>query len=276
MKIKRKVLNRIIKFFLGILIFSIFYGALYLIFVTNFVRINSFELVGSDDRYKEQILTSLNNSLSKKVFLIPTNNLLTYRSSVFEKDIKNILTNTKEVRVRPSSLNTLRISIEKYQPVFKTQVENMAMEENGFIYKEINDISNLPIFISSSTQNKETINKMSNFIQKVDSVLFKVDLILIDEYGDVYLKNNLKGSYVVFKSKDDLEKLWITLLSAIETNPIKESITAPVNNLEYIDVRFGNKVFYKFTNSTHQDIIATSTNNYETSSSTRVLAEPNR
>ena len=273
---KRKTLNKIIKLFLGIFVFSIFYGALYLIFATNFVRINSFELVGSDDRYKEQILTSLNNSLSKKAFLIPTNNLLTYRSSVFEKDIKNILTNTKEVKVRPSSLNTLRISIEKHQPVFKTQVENMAMEENGFIYKEINDISNLPMFVSSSTQNKETINKMSNFIQKVDSVLFKVDLILIDEYGDIYLKNNLKGSYVVFKLKDDLEKLWITLLSAIETNPIKESITAPVNNLEYIDVRFGNKVFYKFTNSTHQDIIATSTNNYETSSSTRVLAEPNR
>lgn len=276
MKIKRKTLNKILKFLLKVIFVAFVIGVFYVIFKTTFIRVYNFDLVNIKDEYKERVILSLQESINQKFFFVPKNNLVTYSGKDFKKRTKEILTNAKDVSVYPISLHTVRVKVENHTPAFRLDGINIAISEEGVPYIELEDISSLPLLLSSSTVPVELISKIKNFIPKVDTVLFKVDVVIVDEFGDVYLKNNESGSYIIFKSKDDLEKLWITLLSAIETAPLKDSLSGELNKLSYIDVRFGNKVFYKFTNTNASDIIATSTINYETNSSTRVLAEPNR
>lgn len=284
MKIKRKTIKKIKRWFFIVLGISVCFGILYIIFGTTFIRINSFDLVGVDERYKTQITTSLNESLKNKFLLIPTNNLLTYRSAPIRNIIKYVLTNTKSVSVYPISLHTIRVKVEKYNPTFRLDNDSNAIDSSGVAYKELDDTSNLPILFASTTLNTETIIKITTIIPKIETVLFKVDKVVVDEYDDVHLINDNSKSDIILKSKDDANSLWLTLLSAIDTDPLKNNLTLKKDSLQYIDLRFGNKVFYKFqpeagqlpADTTQAGKMLIYTQNATTSTSTRVLAEPYR
>jgi hypothetical protein len=64
----------------------------------------------------------------------------------------------------------------------------------------------------------------------------------------VTLSNELASSTIKFSSKEDIKKVWSNLVSAIDTEPLKSKLANSKNKLEYLDTRFGNKVFFKFTN----------------------------
>ncbi len=72
----------------------------------------------------------------------------------------------------------------------------------------------------------------------------------IEENGDmkIFLKNT-KDAYIYVNTKDDADYVWITFVSAIDGEPLKSSINKSFEDLNYIDLRFGNKVFYKFYNN---------------------------
>lgn len=76
----------------------------------------------------------------------------------------------------------------------------------------------------------------------------------------IYLKNTKNDSgYIFINNFDNPEKVWITFASAISSDPLKTKLERDLKNLDYIDLRFDNKVFYKFKDS-FVSIQASSTN----------------
>lgn len=71
----------------------------------------------------------------------------------------------------------------------------------------------------------------------------------ISKNGDmkIFLKDteNNKG-YLYVNINDEASFVWINFVSVIDVNPLKTKIENDLRNLEYIDLRFSNKVFYKF------------------------------
>ena len=67
-------------------------------------------------------------------------------------------------------------------------------------------------------------------------------------------------SEVIFAKSDDVDKIWSNIVSAIDTEPLKSKLEKDKSFLQYLDARFGNKVFYKFTNSQAGDIIQSTSN----------------
>ncbi|MEA4910648.1 hypothetical protein SDC9_07867 [bioreactor metagenome] len=55
--------------------------------------------------------------------------------------------------------------------------------------------------------------------------------------------------YLHVNTKNDPEYVWITFVSAIDAEPLKTELEKKIKRLEYIDLRFSNKVFYKFFDS---------------------------
>ena len=51
----------------------------------------------------------------------------------------------------------------------------------------------------------------------------------------------------------DQKKVWSTLVSALDTDPLKTKLATDKGKLEYLDVRYGNKVFYRFSDMTFQN-----------------------
>jgi len=125
--------------------------------------------------------------------------------------------------------------------------------------------------IESSWQEVKTFfvkdNNKENVVESIDTndfaSLFKTRLPSkglefassseISSNGDmkIYLKNTEgESGYVYVNTNDKAEYVWITFVSAIDAEPLKTQLADNLYALDYIDVRFSNKVFYKFKDET--------------------------
>lgn len=288
MKIKRSTLvlwkKRLMIFLGSALVFSLFY----IYFGTSLFTITTYELVGVPDMYKDTSNVRLRAIASQKmVGFIPADKILNYRGMKIKQAVVSILPNTETISLLPIGLHTLRVKVTSYQPLYRID-DTHAITKDGFIYSESQDISTLPLIVVASSTTKETLNdgitsismvgidtrtlkSLSTFINKINSVVFKVSKIEIDEYGDISLYDERGMSKLLYRGDADIDKVWSNLVSAIDTNPLKEDLEKNKDKLEYLDARFGNKVFFKFTNAGKTAIIQSHATTTQVTASTTTL-----
>jgi hypothetical protein len=237
-------------------------------------------------QYEEAIQTGLRTIADQKFFLfMPANRIVTYRDEKIKTLITQTLPDTATVTFRPVGLHILRITVTKYQPVFRMEAVH-AVTEEGTVYRPLDDLSSLPELVVTSSTTVTTIEdgisvtrlislpddfiqKISELIPKINSVVFLVHTITLDDSGDISFADRTGKSIIKINSSSDINKVWSNLVSAIDTNPLKSKLANEKNKLEYLDTRFGNKVFFKFTNDAKTTIInASTTSPYVTSATT--------
>ncbi|MEI6810827.1 MAG: hypothetical protein WCK60_02110 [Candidatus Nomurabacteria bacterium] len=292
MKIKRSTFNRWRRIFIRATILAIFFGAFYLYFRTNFFTIYTYEIVGAPLNTKSEIQNKIQELSTQSIYkFIPTNKIFTYRGLKIKAIIKEKLPNTDTVSISVRSLHTLRITITPYSPLFRMN-ENEAITKDGYIFTSTEDINNLPKLVVASstikTENKDGLissklilenatstealfDAIVNIIPKINTVLFNVTNINVLPYGDVIISDESMKSSVKLSFLVNLDKEWSNVISAIDTEPLKGLLETKKDQLEYIDVRFDNKVFYKFTNTFIPTIInASTTKNYVQNATTTI------
>jgi hypothetical protein len=265
MRIKKKTYLLWKKIVLGTCILVVVFSLGYIYFKTSVLSITSYELVGVPDENKELISLGVQTiSTVPKYKIFPTNRIISYRSNEIKAYITKVLPDTQTITIRPVSLHTLRITLTQYSPAFRVD-QIHAISGEGIIYQEQKPIDTLPILsIASSTQTiidkdgisitqihnlpENFLSNLTKLISQVNSTIFTVSKINLDSHGDVTLSNELASSTIKFSSKEDIKKVWSNLVSAIDTEPLKSKLANSKNKLEYLDTRFGNKVFFKFTN----------------------------
>lgn len=244
----------------------------YIYFKTPFFTITAFEFVGIPEMHEEKVRTNFNEILSQTRFhVFPSNRVIGYPAFLMKSAIVSILPNTASIAIYPVGLHTLHVTVTTYTPLFKLD-ETRGITNDGIMYTELNDMSSLPtFFIASSTTNEivkdgllvmkledldeKALLDLEAFIHKINQTLFPVKKIYIDSYGDVTLSDKDDISKIIFSDKVDINKVWSNLVSAIDTNPLKAKLEDSNEVLDYLDLRFGNKVFYKFTNGRRETII---------------------
>lgn len=257
MKIKRKTLilwKRRLAILLSLFLAG---GFIYAYAFTNVFSITSFSFRGVSEKDKEKLASSLKEVIaSNTLYIIPGDKILTFNVHRISDTVKSILPNTASVRVYPSGLHTLSVSITPYVPLFRTG-EGEAYDREGNRYKEQNDISHLPsiYFLSTTTPKQKLFENLDELLPQVSMLLFPTERILVDSYGDIYVFASGSKGRIILAEKSDFKKAWLALVSAIDTDPLKSSLEKNKEALEYIDLRFGNKVFYKFTNNEKPAII---------------------
>ncbi len=271
----KKILTRTLG--LAIVIFTF-----YIYFKTNFFTIYTYEVTGAPEDRKSEIENKIKELSNTPIYkVIPTNKILTHRGSQIKSLVKELLPNTNEVDISVKPLHTLLIKITPYTATFKLD-DRRAVTKDGYIYYESKDLESIPtIVVASSTislekkdglmESKLLIDKatsteilfdsIATIIPKINAVLFDVSKISVNPDGDIILSNNEGRSSVKLNSLVDMEKEWSNVISAIDTEPLKTLLETKKDSLEYIDVRFGNKVFYKFTKDGGAAIISDTNNN---------------
>jgi hypothetical protein len=258
----------------------------YVFFKTSALTITSYELVGVPAQYEDALQSELRTIAGKKFFLfMPANRIVTYRGAKIKTLITQILPDTATVTFRPVGLHTLRITVTKYQPVFRMDATH-AVTENGVVYRPLDNLTSLPELVVASSSTETTtkdgisanrlaslpdgfIQSVSELIPKVNSVVFQVHTVTLDDSGDISFVDGTGKSTIKINSSSDINKVWSNLVSAIDTNPLKLKLASEKDKLEYLDARFGNKVFFKFTNGGKTTIInASTTFPYVTSATT--------
>ncbi len=267
MKIKRKTLQDLKKWFLRIIIISMAVGVWYIYSWTSLFTVTSYALVGVDPD-KVQVLTDVvsRSSHTYTFGIIPNDKVLSYKKASITTAVISLIPELRSIEIKPVGFHTVRITITKWKPLFRTD-DTTGVTDSGILFNTKEDLSSYPLLqIASSTKkvikngtlsffqidglDSSFLRNLSEFEKKVTAVIFPVSTIVIDGNGDISLTDEL-GLSKVFVNKDaDLKKAWSTLLSAIDTDPLKTKLLNNKDKLSYLDVRFGNKIFYKFSTTT--------------------------
>ena len=223
---------------------------------------------GLDESVRIEVTKQIAEAMKTNVYLvIPGDKIFTYSGTRIIDTIRTSTPDVATVEMRPIGLHKLKITVTLLTPLFKV-TERQALTEDGILFLTNKDLSTYPkIILASSTQETIKIKGiyftkvllgdervdatfLKNLVQfsgKVSSLIFPVETILVERTGDVTLLNKEGTSKVLFLQTMDQKKVWSTLVSAIDTDPLKSKLANEKDKLEYLDVRYGNKVFYRFS-----------------------------
>lgn len=303
MKIKRRTLTTAIRWIVRISITSGIIALFYCYFLTNIFTITSYDISGVDEDARAAIITQLHILDKQKAYKVfPLDKIFTYSNSVITNTIRERVPEMATVSMRPVGLHMVKIEVTLLKPLFRAS-DTQAVNEDGIIFNTKYSIHIYPLItIASSTteivknsglpftrmalphddefdksRDKEFLLELSSLATKISSIVFSVDSIQIESTGDITFLNASGTSKVVVLKNSDYKKAWSTLVSAIDTDPLKTKLEVNRGGLEYLDVRYGNKVFYRFNDMAFQngtvtgilDHHATSTQEVTSSTSSR-------
>lgn len=98
---------------------------------------------------------------------------------------------------------------------------------------------------------QEYFGNMVEFVEGVKSFGLRPHALIVKEDGDIemYLKAEVfdeNANKIIFTRDGDMAKALDNLHASLSTEPLKSELAKRYEELLYIDLRFGNKVYYKF------------------------------
>ena len=273
MKIKRRTIVFLYKLSITLLCGGGLVVCAYSYFFTPLFTITSYDIVGVDDHSSATIETLLRKEAAHRRFYIFSHDKIgSYSSNAIFEQVRTVVSDAKVVRSSAVGLHRLQVVITRYTPLFRVSGSE-AIDEQGNIFSTDWPIASLPrLEVASSslklvyrdgysiTQmmykgepiSQELLGSLSKLSSQVSEVVFPVETISIEASGDIIFFNAAKRSKILFTHDINTKKAWSTLLSAIDTDPLKGKLALEKEKLEYLDVRFGNKVFYRFSDMAFQ------------------------
>ena len=262
-KKKRKQTIRIVG--ISLLVIIIVAVPIYLLRTQRFL-ISSVVVSGNNVTPIEDIQKIVTNKINGNYLLIfPKSNDLLYPKSSIIKTLLQDIPRLSSVNVSLINPHTLSISVVEHEPfaLYCTNVSDPSdpsgcffLNKDGYIFSEAPAFSggvyfvytNDPVFdvpLRQSFLNKSIFDELPTFITSLHD-LGLVPLIFVDK-GDEYDLVLASGATVMWKASSDLGTIYSDLQSFL-SDPSFTKEKAELGKLLYIDLRFGNKVFYKFNN----------------------------
>jgi hypothetical protein len=274
MRIHRRTLTLLTVWAIRVTVIVSFFAGYYTYYWTDIFTITTYDIQGVDAERSAMMQVHLSAlEQGNRLLVLPNDKIFTYNTSGIISVIRANVPETKTITMRPIGLHTIHIEITMLTPSARLP-NGKALTSDGIIFSTKRNLTPYPIVIlASSTEgiikrdgllfSQVVWKKMSidnaflepllSMRSKVSSVIFPVASILVEEEGDVTLSNASNTSHVFFLQDTDTKKVWSTLVSAIDTDPLKSKLDTNRNGLLYLDVRYGNKVFYRFDNMTFQN-----------------------
>ena len=255
------------------LIFILFVTGVSFLSTNKKINIQTVNINGNNVLIKNDILKVVDQELvGKYLFLFSKRNSFIYPDQKIKNSLLESFNRISDVQITKNDLTTITISIKERTGIYLFCDQEGSEEEAedcyyiddvGLIFSEAPYFSG-NIYFKFYDNRKDKNHKIGeNFIDKDEFVRLVNFKKYLDQYiirsNALILKNNEEYEFVLDKMADedqfpkifinknsDFEKILNNLLSAIETEPLASEYKKNYNNLEYIDLRFENKVYYKF------------------------------
>jgi hypothetical protein len=245
-------------------------------FLFHIQKFHITEIVVSGNKVleEEKIKEIVNRRISGSyVFLFPKRNALIYPKGSIEKELRDTFGRIETLSIERTHTDTLVIHLTERTPKYlwcgekneETVPECYFTDEYGYIFDHAPYFSGSVYFKLYGTQgmdmnispirqhiiNPELFTTLISFKDGVSRLGFIPEALVIGtEEGPydakilLYGKNNTPQ--IKFRYTDDVSKLYINLKSAVESEPLISELKNKKGTLNYIDIRFENKVFYTF------------------------------
>lgn len=248
-------------------VISFFYG---IIFWLNhdFFLIKEVEIVGNKFVQTEEIQKNFEQQTAdKKFFLISRKNFLFLPIDEVEKEIeKNYSIESAIISIK--SLNSIKIEIIEYSPVanycqdkhcyFVNKNGRLFIEEPEFHVEDLVSLSRPKFVVSSTTEDMikkeatsdllgqqyvepEVFQNLLKFSKLLDVENIKINNIKTDDFETFSLRAIGDINFIV-EGEDDPEENFENFKAVLGQESIHK---IQFNNIDYFDLRFEDKVFYK-------------------------------
>jgi cell division septal protein FtsQ len=279
---RRSFLNKILFFLLGVLVVFIF--LVYLSRLNN-LNISNIEVTGNQVIDTNAIKGVVEQETAGKyLWLFPKTNIFFYPENAIKNELQNKFKRLENINLSIKNDKTLAVSVGERKalyiwcgsipPIVAAITDNSQncyfVDENGYIFDQAPYFSGdiyfkfygLPDSVSPTLEG-ETFNpsgfyfSQQNFKQLISfrDTLVSLDLkptslyVTSDGEVEVSLSNGNSSTVppeIMFNLSDNYEKVAENLEAAITTEPLQSEFKNKYSSLLYIDLRFGNKVYYKF------------------------------
>lgn len=270
LKKRRKKILKIKIIILFVFIILIFVG---LVFLSRWQKLNieTIQIEGNKVLDKEDLDKIIKNELNKKyIWLFPKSNVILLPKNKLKKELMSELGRIETLEFNLPNFNTLEVKItervalytwcgEELPPVelAKEKEDCRFVDNKGFVFDQAPYFSGNVYFkfygkLENSVFEEQKFHQYSNLIEDIELL----DLIPIALYEkedgetEIYLSLNTPikiAPKIIFNQNEDLNKLYENLEIAVKTDPLKTELKDKYSKLLYIDLRFNNKVFYKFS-----------------------------
>lgn len=252
-KQKIKKIKVYIAIFLALFLISIFVYVLRL----PFIQISEIKINGNVFVETQEIEQKTHKLLEKNILgIIPNKNIFLFSKHELIESIKEnpaIIS----VKVRKDLLNTLSIEVQEQEKemIYCTSVEKTEcfyINKKGFIYAKIDDIiiPEQEVIIYNEKEKKSLKDVLIDEETYTDIVLFVRNLARQEiRIKEVYIKADSTVEFISWDNTrfitsifDEYKKDFANLMALFDQQVV---VKEQLSNVDYIDLRFGNKVFYK-------------------------------
>ncbi len=252
---------KIIALFLFLILFIA--TPIYLFRMDQF-QVGNIELKGNNVTQYEDIARIVTDNLDGNyLFIFPKSNALIYPKDKIKNDILNSIPRIENIDLALVNPKTLKIEISEREPSgiycldLKSRSEGCYfMDKDGFIFSKAPSFSGDVYYLySSDPPLEDPLGKYylttTEFQQLLPFVTTLKDIniptrSLLSTSNEYYLELIGNGKIIINKD-DDLKKVAENIESFLKDQEITRSSNF-IESVSYIDMRFGNKVFYKLKN----------------------------
>lgn len=239
------------------------------------IVINNIKVIGAYVLGEDEIIEIAKNELSGKYFyLFARNNTFIYPKNEIEESLLKNFPRIEKLSIGLNGLNELEISIEERRgeylycgdriPESKSELGDNCyfLNDEGLIFDEAPYFSGdiyfkfyVPLESGADPLGKkvletERFHELAYFFNRINKIGLKTVYFEqgSDGINNLYLeeKNNSLNPRIIFKNEDNLEVLLDNLTLAMKKDEFFNELMSKYNTLDYIDLRFKNKILYKF------------------------------
>ncbi len=262
---------------LGVVIAFLIVGAFWFLINCSFLRVTKFVVMGTTFENKSLIEQKAGEALTGSYyFIVPKNSVFFYQEKSVLNYLKKSFPRLADIEIMAPELNALKITVSDKKPKL-IWCEGMAsdkkcfyLDESGRTYSEAPSFSENIIFelagyhlgdkIGQKALTSDRIENISNFLifltnilpsfQKDETALKILQTKVLPD-GDFSVEIGFSsGSSVLFKilfnADRQTEDLINNLTSILKNETFLTELKNKEQKLEYLDLRFGQKVFYRF------------------------------
>ncbi|MBP6884074.1 MAG: hypothetical protein KBC06_02480 [Candidatus Pacebacteria bacterium] len=208
------------------------------------------------------------------LWVFPKSNFLIYPKGGIEKDLQNDFKIMKDLSIRLTGVNKLTVNFKEREgaytwcgndPALGTSEDKCYfMDKDGYIFGEAPYFSGDVFFKFFGQVSKDVdvplgmsyfpdlFNKLISLREATNGMGIKTSAYFIKPDGDIelYFSSNIpfpSKPKIIFPPNTNVEKMAENLQTALSTEPLQTDFKKKFAKLVHIDLRYGNKVYYKFT-----------------------------
>ncbi|MBZ1345371.1 MAG: FtsQ-type POTRA domain-containing protein [Candidatus Nealsonbacteria bacterium] len=253
---KRKLIYGQRFFWPTLLVLIISGGFFYLLFSSPIFQIKKIEITGNQKISTGEIQNLIQTQIKKRMLFFDTKSIFLARLNKIDEVILKEFPQIAETNSKRRFPDTLKIGIKERKPlaIFSDSENYFLIDRQGIIFEQVGSdyqglkIKNLILIESPKLGQRAVEKEKLKQIFEIESKLKDELKILISEASIVSEKRlnikTLEGWQIYFNPTKDIKNQLFNLILTLREKIPPEGW----KNLEYIDLRFEGRVYYKFLN----------------------------